>query len=1448
MKIFCCFFIAFILCLVPGVPAQISNTASNQSNPRLLLDVHINPVFDAKGEVKYDDEKDEEVKYHVSFELAIKNTGADQYQLSRTIHKLWTVVVYQKDSQKTLKWDWTGDESKITTLLPGQELHATADWDALNDAKSGVYTVTATFDDTGRQVTAEFTLPPLAMSANILLTGRLMGYYRLPDKQKFEFATGDPTCVPDEKAASPDARTFFDNFQYDPNDHQIRVGMGDNFAPNYFGRAFANPDGGRDPLETRTYGASKGVYYWDTVDSRWKPPDDLPTNLKNIDDVRNGRGTIPTDNVGCFLSYAHYDAIVPGMLDFHFGIERLRELARFLAGIKDNKFQPVQMLAANMTIRTSWLKDHDPVPDSAKPQLPFVTKYRQASNAQKGKGTCFPEADSSLEVTNIKDGGFVFPWMQFVRMEVKGCVDENPKLYLCKATERGPDDFLENNGSRFCNEAVELRLAGTKGKPDKREVVYQFVPTNFDFVDAYKNNSPSSNSLLKPGGNYAICAAAPKQKPDHLPYCVRFTVYTPFFQHPNWPQQIYPEWSQEGGNDNNEHHYINPSLYLLKNAEPKDVKIGLTPVVIFGIVDPKLLENIGADNYSWQTVSAKNSKPTDKWNKEYKTQVLIADPVTTLTELQQYFEQHYCFHHQGKRFHGIRVLLAQMQPEQARELAEHLPKSGRFDVVISAADNALATPSQIVQMKPAVLTNNEGADDAENLESTACLPEGTPKPIADNSKLLTPTSFIAVPARHDAAKTRWLQARKLHVESDGRTYWNYVVSGKPIPVTGIPSVGELASVEDRFWQRIYDRVCKRDENHACGPQKERDEKSDMAAIQQLVLSAMRDNVQADVALLEEKDFYPYGLKDYLAEHCQQPGDSPTGSSPKCSSKYEPPVDIQQILERIVWKGDFIQSLSVTGSVLKTILKKSDQFAEIEEAGYIPVDEKGRPLVKLGIRPDPNNTGEYLINGKPLDPNALYTVASSDFIALGDTGYPELAKPPVGDPDPPASPRVTVSTVSAIACREIKSHSSNPSDFCNEDIPGKDFPDRAANRKPDDARAVNTNVHKFYAWTFLRRPLGQRSDHSRNLPATTWPEAIQIAMQKRAEDDPDWKWSVDKLSIGFAGLTHTDTTETLSQKFGGVLISQVNANHFHSWDWDADSKITFYAPRVDWFAEGIVKYSSNFTAQLGAPRNENQLRNLLALDGGSYVHLLHDGKALPQFSLVLSGYFATQVGSVVTSLGLNAVPPATSGANLTFNQGRVLFLVGRPGLRWENRKSYIEAGLQGGSTLNAIRQFNILVAPGGATVPCALEASVSLTNCINAFNQNNPTAPVTGSSKVTILRSPQDRYGAYWKIRMVVPINPLISYKFEDRSDYFFLSSGDNSADTRFQHELVSTVKFNVMPNLSFEPTYTIFLYENKLDYNFLLQQQYSIKINYSFDLSNWHEKNRQLKYAKAGSQ
>ena len=100
-------------------------------------------------------------------------------------------------------------------------------------------------------------------------------------------------------------------------------------------------------------------------EDKWVPNEDVPDNSPLGKKVIEGRGTIPNDNVGCFLAAARYAAIVPGKHDFYFGAERVRQLARFMAGLNSDEYQPVQMLGANLVISTSPVNDQPLLPSTA---------------------------------------------------------------------------------------------------------------------------------------------------------------------------------------------------------------------------------------------------------------------------------------------------------------------------------------------------------------------------------------------------------------------------------------------------------------------------------------------------------------------------------------------------------------------------------------------------------------------------------------------------------------------------------------------------------------------------------------------------------------------------------------------------------------------------------------------------------------------------------------------------------------------------------------------------------------------------------------------------------------------------------------------------------------------------------------------------------------------------
>jgi hypothetical protein len=192
---------------------------------------------------------------------------------------------------------------------------------------------------------------------------------------------------------------------------------------------------------------------------------------------------------------------------------------------------------------------------------------------------------------------------------------------------------------------------------------------------------------------------------------------------------------------------------------------------------------------------------------------------------------------------------------------------------------------------------------------------------------------------------------------------------------------------------------------------------------------------------------------------------------------------------------------------------------------------------------------------------------------------------------------------------------------------------------------------------------------------------------------------------------------------------------------------------------------------------------------------------------------------------------------------------RTGPRWQNRKSFIEVGGEAGANFHAIRQFDIKTSsPGALVTDCPLEAQQTLNKCVNNYNTANPTNPIDGTFFVQTENETRSRFGIYWNSSLVIPVEPRITVQIDNQGDYFFPVSHDNSTDTRFRHQYTQAVKFYVFPNLDFEPTYKIFLFENKVQNHFLFQQELAIKINLAFDLWNWHQGGEEVRYKKPSPQ
>src|SRR5208282_915671 len=180
--------------------------------------------------------------------------------------------------------------------------------------------------------------------------------------------------------------------------------------------------------------------------------------------LSNGDGTIPTDNVACFLRRAGYAAIVPGKYDFYYGPERLRELARFLASPEEaGGYRPVEMLGANLVIDTEWKSDHKPVGDSQDP--PHFAPWIKPQFADKNQNLAFPTAASP------KDGGKVYPWLPGAELNLMNFSETSNLLLLLRRSNPKTKSEL---GSFLASQAGKLTGQDEQDRKTLSDIISAF--------------------------------------------------------------------------------------------------------------------------------------------------------------------------------------------------------------------------------------------------------------------------------------------------------------------------------------------------------------------------------------------------------------------------------------------------------------------------------------------------------------------------------------------------------------------------------------------------------------------------------------------------------------------------------------------------------------------------------------------------------------------------------------------------------------------------------------------------------------------------------------------------------------------------------------------------------------------------------------------------------------
>ena len=1121
---------------------------------------------------------------------------------------------------------------------------------------------------------------------SLVYTGRLFGYFRYPDEQ----TTNETGCPAFNESLAPrqvqEFRSALMRIRDENKSTQVLVSMGDNFAPELLARAMRNEE-----KNGRYFGqmVMKDAFTSDANGKHWYSDFDH-VSVSVSDSLMRGR--VPSDNVACFMRLAGIEAVVPGQEDFYFGPERLRELARFLAEPAGGAYQPVQMLAANLSIQTT--------PHSPSSPLPIETLRKPLQEALKTSTT-----------NNIDLPKSVMPWLQTLAVTISDPIE---KVYDCLASADNPRDFKLPFESG--NECEQLRVVGEKtySLPEPRHRSANFLPY-------YK---------LEPGTNHALCVTYKNHGKDAVS-CKTFSVEYPLLQ------------------DRPASSGTTPAPYYISTS-------GTIKIAVFGVMDQSLAGYIGQFNYSYLNLNSK-----------FDTKIKIADPIEALRQMLQLCgADEHC---KGAR----KILLAQMPFYKASQLAT---KIDGFDVVVAEADREHATGvenssrSVTERRHPYVLTpgldfnGSRAAALSVNLRTaTLYAPDGERELPA---REYLATRVYDTPVEPPAARTP--DARRLERSVS----------------TAVGNTGGVGAIKN---------------------------------YEELALSSMQTFCRSDVALLQHRDIF----SEFQKAIAYWPASHAYG--------------VQQLLDEVLWKGDFSFCLPLRGSTLKKVLSDSAAFDQQDRDNLSLETEVGRGLSTLGITMD-SGSGPPMIRNQPIADDKLYGVAMSDFLAFGDTGYPELSSEAVPPP-------VRVTTLSALnrltglACAQLSAKSKRPvaDDACQTgEMPVRDYFD-AIVQKPFDTSAGLDAFQQLRLWGTHPFPT--------DVTGTTFLSKKQQTPEGQVENRGMWWFTLQNLTAEYDLSFIRGSDKRIPSNFSGI-------NTFSQLSTPESSKIGLWTrvrggysfPKfVDFYASGEEKFTNLAVRQSDSTGNGNFGPYQLTLSDNAVraetgVLSKPISKKIPIRALLSENLF-TQVTDPFQQLTV-AVPCSSSECTpaattlKSFYLGKNYLLMSRIGARLENRVSWFEAGREYGESIGIPLSFALQDVGRPEPFSCALAGNLSLTRCISA----DPL--FRADSKILPNLRNQPLAGWFMNFHIAAPIyKSKLQLTIDSYGEKFDKRADDTGFNTRFYEDLTFALNVPLWGNLTFAPQVEAFFFQNKIVPNQTLVTNHytfvtsSMKLEYGFD---WH--------------
>jgi hypothetical protein len=584
-----------------------------------------------------------------------------------------------------------------------------------------------------------------------------------------------------------------------------------------------------------------------------------------------------------------------------------------------------------------------------------------------------------------------------------------------------------------------------------------------------------------------------------------------------------------------------------------------------------------------------------------------------------------------------------------------------------------------------------------------------------------------------------------------------------------------------------------------------------ADYEKLGLRAMQQFCGADIALLQHRDIFS-GFDKAVA---YWPANAP--------------ADTQNLLNEVLWKGDFAFCVPLRGSTIKRVLQESAAFDKQDQDNLSLAVEKGRGLSTLGIETDPN-TNSPAIHGQPIDDNKLYGVAMTDYLAFGNTGYPELSSEAI----PPVVRVVSLrdlNRLSGLACEQLPAPVTRGS--CQADpIPADEY-FAAISQQPFDTTRGITAWLAFRRW--FQQPIEPQPIATTILPFPKGNPEIE------AEHRPYWWFTLQNVSLGYNLNFIGGSPKTVPGDFAGnnsfSQLSTPESSGINLW---ARARGGYSFTRyVDFYMSGEVKISRLAVRTTTGDGNFGEYQitlgnNLLRSEAGISSKPLTP--RLPIRLFVSEDLFTqaiTPFQQFNAPVACGTLPcPGGATALTNYDLPKNYLLVTRLGARIQNTQSWFEAGREYGSNINLVNSYSLDDLATPVPLECNITSGISLSNCIGddpLFTNRSQIVPHTQTQAVA---------GWFANFHVVVPVwRSNLQLIADSYGEVFDRMPGDTRYNTRFYEDLTVGLKVPLWGNLSFAPQIETFYYQNKIlpepypaahHYVFVTT---SVALQYAFD---WH--------------